>query len=109
MSPAKGDDGREPQLAYSELKSDMLDEDGRRKKAAKIVTVLKHFLGRDDLDGLIALDIGCSTGFIADELNRAGAVGLVSTLMSPAWNAHANGSARRSVSSTRVATRSPCR
>jgi ubiquinone/menaquinone biosynthesis C-methylase UbiE len=67
------DGGRAPQLAYSELQSEMLDEAGRRMKAAKILAVLKHFLGRDDLSGLVALDIGCSTGFIADELSRAGA------------------------------------
>lgn len=65
--------GRGPQLAYSELQSKMLDEAGRRRKAAKILSVLEHFLGRDDLDGLVALDIGCSTGYIADELRRAGA------------------------------------
>jgi ubiquinone/menaquinone biosynthesis C-methylase UbiE len=64
---------REPQLSYSQLQSEMLDERGRRQKAAKILAVLRHFLGRDDLSGLTAVDIGCSTGFIADELQRAGA------------------------------------
>ena len=72
-APGDPSAGREPQLAYSELQSEMLDEAGRRKKAAKIVTVLKHFLGRDDLNGLVGLDIGCSTGFIAEELHQAGA------------------------------------
>ena len=64
---------REPQLGYSELQSEMLDEQGRRRKAGKILAVLRHFLGREDLTGLTALDVGCSTGFIADELRRAGA------------------------------------
>lgn len=64
---------RKRQLAYSELQNKMLEEDVRRKKAAKILAVLRHFLGRDDLAGLVALDLGCSTGFISDELRRAGA------------------------------------
>jgi 2-polyprenyl-3-methyl-5-hydroxy-6-metoxy-1,4-benzoquinol methylase len=51
----------------------MLNEQSRRQKAAKIVSVLEHFLGREDLDGLKVLDIGCSTGFISDELRGAGA------------------------------------
>ena len=77
-SPSRQDEGcsvsrREPQLSYSQLQSEMLDEAGRRRKAGKILAVLRHFLGRADLDGLTALDIGCSTGFIADELRRAGA------------------------------------
>jgi 2-polyprenyl-3-methyl-5-hydroxy-6-metoxy-1,4-benzoquinol methylase len=66
--------GKARQLAYSDLQIEMLNEDARRKKAAKILGVLRHFLGRDDLTGLRALDIGCSTGFISDELQRAGAV-----------------------------------
>lgn len=64
---------RAPQLAYSELAEAMLDEPARRQKAAKILSVLKHFLGRDDLSGLVVADIGCSAGYIADELARAGA------------------------------------
>jgi 2-polyprenyl-3-methyl-5-hydroxy-6-metoxy-1,4-benzoquinol methylase len=64
---------RDRQLAYSELQAEMLNEESRRQKAAKIISVLQHFLGREDLDGLKALDIGCSTGFISDELHRAGA------------------------------------
>jgi ubiquinone/menaquinone biosynthesis C-methylase UbiE len=61
------------QLSYSDLQADMLDEQGRRRKAAKILAVLGHFLGREDLKGLQALDIGCSAGFISDELRLAGA------------------------------------
>jgi SAM-dependent methyltransferase len=51
----------------------MLDEAERRGKAAKIISVLQHYLGRDDLSRLTVLDIGCSTGFISDELRQAGA------------------------------------
>lgn len=58
----------------------MLDEAARRRKAAKLIAVLRHALGRDDtgpaagtLSGLRALDVGCSAGFIADELAEAGA------------------------------------
>jgi 2-polyprenyl-3-methyl-5-hydroxy-6-metoxy-1,4-benzoquinol methylase len=67
---------REEQLAYSESMAAMLDEKARRAKAAKIVAVLRHALGRSESDGLTglrALDVGCSAGFIADELAAAGA------------------------------------
>ena len=64
---------REEQLAYSELMDAMLDEEKRRQKAKKILAVVRHALGRDDLAGLRALDVGCSAGFIADELALAGA------------------------------------
>ena len=65
--------GREEQLAYSELMGKMLDEQARRKKAAKLLAVVRHGLGVADLSGLRALDVGCSAGFIADELALAGA------------------------------------
>jgi SAM-dependent methyltransferase len=71
MSGERGD--REEQLAYSEQMAAMLDETKRRKKAAKILAVVRHALGREDLAGLRALDVGCSAGFIADELAGAGA------------------------------------
>jgi 2-polyprenyl-3-methyl-5-hydroxy-6-metoxy-1,4-benzoquinol methylase len=61
------------QLAYSELMAKMLDEQGRRRKASKIVAVLRHYLGSEDLSGLRILDVGCSAGFIADELRLTGA------------------------------------
>lgn len=67
-------EGRPLQLAYSDLQDKMLDEAGRRRKAAKIIAVLKHYLARETLSGLRVLDIGCSTGFIADEMSLAGAV-----------------------------------
>ena len=64
---------RAPQLTYSESQPAMLDEARRREKAAKLITVLCHFLGRADLSGLTVADIGCSAGFISDELAEAGA------------------------------------
>ena len=64
---------RQKQLAYSDLQYKMLVEDERRVKANKIVSVLEHFLGREDLNGLKILDLGCSAGFISDELHKAGA------------------------------------
>lgn len=64
---------REEQLGYSELMGKMLDEGKRRAKAAKLIAVIRHALGRADLGGLRALDVGCSAGFIADELAAAGA------------------------------------
>ena len=63
---------RQPQLAYSEQMDLMLDEQHRRAKARKLLSVLRHFLGRDDLDGLRVADVGCSAGFIADEVAGAG-------------------------------------
>ena len=59
---------REAQLAYSESMAKMLDEQARRKKAAKIVAVVRHALGVPSLAVLRAVDVGCSAGFIADEL-----------------------------------------
>ena len=64
---------RQEQLAYSELMAKMTDEPGRRAKARKIIAVLQHAIGVRDLSGLKALDIGCSAGFIADEIAAAGA------------------------------------
>ena len=64
---------RKPQLAYSELMDKMLDEQARRRKANKLIAVITHFLGRSDLAGLTALDVGCSAGFISDELAASGA------------------------------------
>jgi SAM-dependent methyltransferase len=72
-------EGRAAQLEYSEFEVAMLDEHKRRRKAAKIIAVLAHFLGRDHADpgetlsGLTVADVGCSAGFIADELAIAGA------------------------------------
>jgi SAM-dependent methyltransferase len=54
----------------------MRDEEGRRRKAAKILAVLRHVLGTSDdavLAGRTVADIGCSQGYIADELALAGA------------------------------------
>lgn len=62
---------RTAQLAYSEQMAAMRDEDTRRRKAAKILAVLRHVLGRASLDGLDVVDVGCSQGFIADELADA--------------------------------------
>ena len=63
---------RTAQLAYSELMDKMLDEDLRRMKAGKILNVILHFLGRDDLSGLKVADVGCSAGIIARQLAVAG-------------------------------------
>jgi ubiquinone/menaquinone biosynthesis C-methylase UbiE len=64
---------RQTQLAYSQLMSTMLDETHRRRKAAKMLKVLLHFLGREDLSGLRVVDLGCSAGYIADEMAALGA------------------------------------
>jgi SAM-dependent methyltransferase len=51
----------------------MHDEPGRIRKARKIINVLHNFLGRDELTGVRALDIGASTGYIAAQLAADGA------------------------------------
>lgn len=50
-----------------------MDVRRRRAKAAKIVAVLSHFLGRERLDGLLVLDLGSSTGFTLEALAATGA------------------------------------
>ena len=70
--PETGEAARKPQLAYSELQNKTHDERKRRRKAAKIVAVLEHFLGRGDLTGLVGVDIGSSTGYTVDTLQQAG-------------------------------------
>jgi SAM-dependent methyltransferase len=69
MPPEK----RSQQLAYSEQQVLMLDEQSRRPKARKMLSVLQHFLGRASLEGLTILDVGCSSGIVDDELRRSGA------------------------------------
>jgi ubiquinone/menaquinone biosynthesis C-methylase UbiE len=51
----------------------MLDEQGRKAKADKIASVIRHFLGVSDLKGLSVLDVGCSGGIIANALSENGA------------------------------------
>lgn len=63
---------RRPQLAYSEIQHKTLDAERRRRKAKKIVAVLRHFHGTSPLAGLPTLDIGSSTGFTAEALHQAG-------------------------------------
>lgn len=63
---------RNAQLEYSDLQPEMHNETGRRAKAAKMLAVVRHFTGRDDLAGARVVDLGCSTGFIADEMRLAG-------------------------------------
>jgi SAM-dependent methyltransferase len=70
---------RERQTGYSDLEPRSLDEFTRRRKARKLIAVLTHFLGLGEgagstpLAGLRVLDVGCSAGFICDELAAAGA------------------------------------
>jgi len=55
----------------------LYDEASRRRKAHKISTILKEYLGRD-LSALHALDVGCSSGWITYSLRDqfAGLVGI---------------------------------
>jgi ubiquinone/menaquinone biosynthesis C-methylase UbiE len=57
---------REKQLAYSELQERMLDEEQRRQKARKILSVIRYHLGRDDVAGLTVVDLGCSVGWLVE-------------------------------------------
>lgn len=61
------------QLEYSNIQPEMHNEAGRRAKATKMLAVLRHFRGNDGLRGATVVDLGCSTGFVADEFGRAGA------------------------------------
>jgi 2-polyprenyl-3-methyl-5-hydroxy-6-metoxy-1,4-benzoquinol methylase len=67
------DEERRAQLEYSSSQALMLDLGSRQAKARKIAGVLKHHLGRPDLDGLDILDVGCSGGIIASSLAEQGA------------------------------------
>jgi SAM-dependent methyltransferase len=64
---------RTRQLEFSTLQPLMHDEAHRRRKATKMLAVLAHFRGTRDVCGLRVLDLGCSTGFIANEFREAGA------------------------------------
>lgn len=64
---------RSKQLAYSELQDEMLDEAGRRQKAEKVLRVLAHFRGTEDLSGCTVLDLGCSLGFFSEAALQHGA------------------------------------
>lgn len=66
--------GRESQLEYSEIQHLMFDEEGRRRKGAKIASILMHYLGADDLSGQRLLDVGSSGGIVTSEFARRGAI-----------------------------------
>lgn len=67
---------RAKQLAYSELQDQMLNETGRQQKAEKVLRVLAHFRGTDDLSGCTVLDLGCSLGFFTEAALRHGATSI---------------------------------
>lgn len=74
MMSSEAAPSRGRQENYSSMRPQrMLDDRDRGVKAAKIVAVVKHFLGREDLTGLTVLDIGCSGGTIANALTEQGA------------------------------------
>lgn len=60
------------QVNYSSRFPESRDLPTRRRKAAKILQILKDFLHREDLSGLDCLDLGCSVGVISDALACAG-------------------------------------
>lgn len=64
---------RQRQEEYSKLQGLMLDTASRQQKAAKIASIVEHFLGRENLGGLRLLDVGCSGGTIAASLADRGA------------------------------------
>jgi SAM-dependent methyltransferase len=57
---------REKQLAYSDLQERMHDQEQRRQKARKILSVIRYHLGRDHVTGLILVDLGCSIGWLVE-------------------------------------------
>jgi SAM-dependent methyltransferase len=56
------------QLRYSALQPSVHDEESRRRKARKIVSILRDALPDVDLGRLRLLDVGASTGYLTDEL-----------------------------------------
>lgn len=58
------------QLRYSDLQPLMSDEASRRRKARKIIAVLRDALAPRPLGELRLLDVGASTGIITGELGR---------------------------------------
>lgn len=57
------------QYGFSEMHRDVyFDDDGRMKKAGKMIRIIKDALG-ENLEGRSALDIGCSTGVICKALS----------------------------------------
>ena len=65
---------RDKQFGYSEIQNLMLDQPGRQQKAEKILRVLAHFRGTDDLVGARVLDLGCSLGFFVEAAAERGAI-----------------------------------
>ena len=76
MATARDKPVREKQLAYSEIQERMRDEEQRRQKARKILSVVRYHLGRDDLAGLTFLDVGCSLGWLVEAATVDGAHGV---------------------------------
>ncbi|MCL4487654.1 MAG: methyltransferase domain-containing protein [Chloroflexi bacterium] len=61
------------QRDYSRLFPLVVDRSSRQRKAKKILTSIQEQLGRESLEGLNCLDLGCSTGVISDAVGLAGA------------------------------------
>jgi SAM-dependent methyltransferase len=76
MATVRDKQVRQKQLAYSELQARMRDEEQRRQKARKILSVVRYHLGRDDLSGLTFLDLGCSLGWLVEAATVDGAHGI---------------------------------
>lgn len=56
------------QLRYSLQQPSVHDEEARRRKARKIIAILRDALGDRDPGNLRLLDVGASTGYLTDEL-----------------------------------------
>ncbi len=71
-------DVRGKQLSYSTLQARMHVAEERRQKARKILSVLRYHLGREDLQGVRILDLGCSLGWFVETAvaDGASAVGI---------------------------------
>ncbi len=67
---------RGKQLAYSELQSEMSRVETRMQKAAKIQSVLDHFLGDGWAPGAKLLDIGASLGWTVEAAAKRGALSI---------------------------------
>lgn len=83
------DQGREEQGGLLETMAKMLDEQAGVRRRPRLIAVVRHALGVQRLDGLRALDVGCSAGFIADEPPSPGRRRPASHRRGPAWQARA--------------------
>ena len=56
------------QEEYASKRKQMYDLKSRKKKAERMIKIFENYFGKENLQNLSLLDIGCSTGIISNEL-----------------------------------------